>query len=395
VRFVLGNRILTTVGGTEVHLLTLGRQLQRLGHEVCLYAPELGAFADHAVRQGLDVRGNVRRLPEHCDVAFSQDGIVFYDLAARYPDAISVFRVCGDLFDFQTPPQLPAGIDLIVVLSDRYERLARACAVDVPILRLRLPVDMDRLVPSGPLRARPEIAVLLGNYGNRNGLVADAWRSHGIEVRQVGGSNQSFDIADALRDADIVVAKSRAAVDAMACGRAVYVLDFLGGDGWVTPETYPALEADHFAGQAIDRVIDARQLVADLGGYTSEMGAVNRDLAVQHHDARAHTVALLNALSATKAGPRIDAPLAELGRLTAMAWSWEEVARDYRARVWAAHSQAERARGDAARLRAELDAIRGSRSWRFVTTYARARSRLARGPSSRSTPDPNRRSSSA
>ena len=59
----------------------------------------------------------------------------------------------------------------------------------------------------------------------------------------------------ALENADIVVGKSRAALDAMACGRAVYLYDMFGGDGWVTPDTYAAMEADQFAGQATDRVI--------------------------------------------------------------------------------------------------------------------------------------------
>ena len=31
-----------------------------------------------------------------------------------------------------------------------------------------------------------------------------------------------------------------------------YVWDTRGGDGWVTPETYPALEADGFTGAATD-----------------------------------------------------------------------------------------------------------------------------------------------
>ena len=54
-RFVLGNRLLDRAGGTEVHLLTLGLQLRRLGHEVCLYSPELGPFTEHVRGRGLEV----------------------------------------------------------------------------------------------------------------------------------------------------------------------------------------------------------------------------------------------------------------------------------------------------------------------------------------------------
>ena len=63
----------------------------------------------------------------------------------------------------------------------------------------------------------------------------------------------------AMRAADIVVAKARAALEAMSCGRAVYLYDQFGGDGWVTPDNYPAFEADHFAGQATPRTAHPRR----------------------------------------------------------------------------------------------------------------------------------------
>jgi hypothetical protein len=405
-RFVLGNRHLVAAGGTEVHLVTIAEQLKRLGHEVALYAPELGPFADHARRRGLDVLGTVRELPEVCDVTFSQDGIVVYDLAERYPDALSLFRICGDVADFQLPPQLRSVVDLVVVLSDRYERLARACAEQVPVLRLRVPIDADRLVPLGTIRERPEQAVMLGNYGERHELVSDVWGRHGIAVRQVGGNAQSYDVATALADADIVVAKSRAALDAMACARAVYVFDLFGGDGWVTPELYDTLEADHFAGQATGRVIDAATLAGDLDGYRPEMGAVNRDLVLQHHGARDHVIALLAAIAEGEPQARDPAPLRELARLTALQWSWELTAREFRTMHWplreysarkeqaaaaatehaarseqlaaAAAEEARRAFRQRDELQAELDALRGTRAWRLATAFWRLKRRLRR-----------------
>jgi hypothetical protein len=341
-RFVLANRSLLAAGGTEVHLVTFGEHLQRLGHEVLLFAPELGPFADHARRRGLDVQDNPRELPAACDVVFAQDGIVACELARRYPQALMIFRVCSDVFDFELPPQLDGLVDLMVVLSDRYERLAKACAVKVPVLRLRVPIDIDRLVPLGTLRERPQRAVLLGNYPEREELVREVWGRRGVEVRRVGVDVQSYDVAAAVADADIVVAKSRAALDAMACGRAVYVYDVFGGDGWVTPESYAALEADNFAGQATDRVIDAAALADDLGGYRQEMGVVNRDLVLQHHSARDHVIALLNAIGERAPQDRGPAPLQEMARLIALQLSWELTAREFRVMHWPLREHAAR-----------------------------------------------------
>jgi hypothetical protein len=369
-RFVLGNRHMIAAGGTEVHLLVLGEHLQRLGHEVVVYASELGPFADHARRRGLAVSDRVRELPEACDVVFSQDGIVVHDLAERFPGAFHAYRICGDAHDFQLPPQVAGVVDLVVVLSDRYERIAQAMAVRAPVLRLRVPIDIDRLVPLGPLHERPRRAVLLGNYLERDAAVVGAWSAAGVEVERVGGSVQAYDVAAAVADADVVVAKSRAALDAMACGRAVYVFDVFGGDGWVTPERYPVLEADNFAGQATGRVLDAEALARDLEDYRPEMGPVNRDLVLQHHSARDHVVALLAAIGDGAPGARPDAPFRELARLTAMQWSWELTAREFRTMHWPlrehaaqseqrageAHQAAQAAAARAAAAGAERDA---------------------------------------
>ena len=389
-RFVLANRLMNAVGGTESHLVTIGDQLQRLGHEVVVYSPELGPFADHARSRGIDVLDELRELPRECDVVLAQDALVVYDLAERYPRALNVFRVCGDIFDFQSPPQVEGIVDLVVVLSDRYARLWSACGVKAPLLRLRVPVDIDRLVPVGAIRAKPRRVVMLGNYGDRIQIVREAWERHGLEVAQIGGAQQRFDVADALESADIVVAKSRAALDAMACGRAVYVYDMFGGDGWVTPETYPALEADHFAGQATDRVIGVAELERDLAEYDPGMGKVNRDLVLQHHSARDHVIAFLAAVAEPPPLERPPAPLRELSRLTALQWSWERsfhesqreraslhdrllVSEQAMADAWADAAKTERERAE---LQAELDAIHASRAWRLASHYVRWRNRL-------------------
>ena len=380
-RFVLANRLMNRVGGSEVHLVTIGVELLRLGHEVVVYAPELGPFADYTRTRGIDVFDQLHQLPEDCDVVFSQDGIVVYEVAERYPQALHAFRLCGDIYDFQSPPQLDGVVDLVIAVCDRYARLAEACAVRVPVLRLRVPVDIDRLVPLGAIRERPRRAVILSNYPDRMQAVRDAWERKGIEVEQLGWQQQRYDLAAALENADIVVAKNRAALDAMACGRAVYVYDLWGGDGWVKPEMYAAMEADYFTGQATDRVIGPAELERDLADYDPGMGAVNRDLVVQHHGPRDHVAELLAALPLTRVAERPPAPLRELARLTALQWSWERFARDGQHVPGNAPRPRDRRRGGGGDGRAR--ARRGTRAGGEPGTRARRVVRARRSPPAR------------
>jgi hypothetical protein len=126
----------------------------------------------------------------------------------------------------------------------------------------------------------------------------------------------------------------------MACGRAAYVWDHLGGDGWVTAATYPALEADGFGGRATDMAVDRRGLRDELASYHPDMGLVNRDLAVRHHGPRDHAQAL-SALLARQTGPAPEdrTPLDELARLTRVSWDAERRAVGYAREVGRLHKE--------------------------------------------------------
>jgi hypothetical protein len=156
-------------------------------------------------------------------------------------------------------------------------------------------------------------------------MIVAALAANGIEAHQVGrGSRTAIAPDRQIWDADIVIGKGRAALEGMAGGRAVYVYDEFGSDGWVTAESYPSMEEDNFAGLATPLTPDAPALQADLSRYRAEMGIVNRDLAVREHGARAHACALSEIFSRlADAAPAPDAPLAEMARLVRAQWRTE------------------------------------------------------------------------
>jgi hypothetical protein len=411
-RIVLSTSSLAAIGGSETYVVTVADHLQRLGHDVWLHALEHGSGSQLAERLGVRL---AYRLPDEPDVLIVQDGVVACRLALSYPRTPQVFVAHSDLFDLQLPPQLPELTAVVVALYDRVERRIRALALDLDVVRLTQPVDVERFKPMSPLRERPRVALAFGNYvhGDRLALLRRACRRAGLELRHVGrhattpparsthrdpgdsvGSatvrrlafrlagrlggerlallcrtceraglelrRLGLDVGDPphypaylLNEADIVFGKARVIHEAMACGRAAYVFDHNGAEGWVTPTRYATLVADNFGGQSSPSAIDEDRLVADLGRYDPGMGTANRDLAVAHHGATKHAAALVEVLR--RAVPRTSpcpGPLEELARTIRLLHRAE-------ARAFASAAEIGRLASRVHALQNELDRARG------------------------------------
>jgi hypothetical protein len=304
------------------YLVTVAEHLERLGHEVRVFAAEPLPSPPE-----LRVVGVERDLPLAPDVIYSQDAEAALLLADLYPLTPQLFAAHSDRGELWLPPQLAGVVARVVVFDERSAERARAAALPHELVRLRRPVDLDRHAPRGPLPERPRRArlALAGLSDYRRGVLQRALSDARIEASD---------------DADVVVGRGQAIVDALAGGLAAYVYGDEGGDGWVTPERYERLEADGFAGLAEPKATTYEGLRSDLDGYDAAMGPANRALAAAH-DARAHVRELIAALAAL--APRRDpvaAPLRELARLVRLEAATARLAEEHAEAAAAAKARA-------------------------------------------------------
>lgn len=377
------------LGGSESYLLTVAEQLDRLGHEAAVYAPELGEGAEVARERAIAVIGDAG-LEEAYDAALVQDAGVALEIADRLPGLPQLFVAHSAMFDLQAPPQLDDVAGLVVALNERVATRMRSLATKVEVVRMRQPIDTARFAPRGALPARPRRALLLSNTPNedRIALLEAACAEAGLELLRLGGrAGRSADVRPTLAEAEIVIGYGRSVLEAMSFGRAAYVYDWKGRDGWVTPETYPALEADGFAGGAAIPGVESVPLAEDLRRYEAAMGPANHDLVVAHHRASAHAqelVSLIERLAPPAARPRHE--LREMARLVRLEWRARlEITglakeNDHLRKVLEETRQqlgAERRRADAAEQRVDeqAKAYEATASWR-VTRPLRALGRL-------------------
>jgi hypothetical protein len=197
-----------------------------------------------------------------------------------------------------------------------------------------------------------------------------------------GDSGQTEDPRDALGRVEIVIGYGRSVLEAMAAGRAAYVYDRYGGDGWVTTGSYPALEADGFAGRERETTVDAQRLERDLRAYSAAMGPANRDLVVANHRANVHAQELVELLRPMAPREHDRAPHDEMARLVRLEWRARVDAQGLRRELDRRSEQLEESKRRTAAAESRAEQIRhnyeATLSWRATELLRTAREFLRR-----------------
>jgi hypothetical protein len=379
-------RILVThsrflLGGSETYAVTVAEKLEQLGHPVELFAGEASEKGrELAASRGLKLTtGDPTSLADRddFDAVIAQDSASAYALAARR-EVRQIFVIHGLTF-FEHPPQALKPASPVVVMNDRIGKHAASLASRPEVVRLRQPIDLQRFKPRGPSRPRARRVLVFSNYleDDRMAMIEEACGDLGLELATMGiQANASVTPQDAIAQADIVVGYGRSVLEGMVMGKAAYVWDRAGGDGWVTPESYPALEADGFSGAATDVLIDTERLRTDFADYRPELGTLGYDIVRDRHSAVRHTEDLVALLE--QAEPPAADPLREtLGTLVrAQVRAADDANRfEYQLRVRA--EEAEHLRGKIAELAALQPALEDARA-RLENTTARLDGEQAR-----------------
>lgn len=346
-------------GGIQTYALTVAPHLERLGHHVTVAAQRTGVMSDLARSRGLRVCGAESDLPAHTDAVISNDAATALVMAELYPEAVRGLILHGAEFDLVLPPPHAAVAEFAVAMNGVVQRRAEAHAHAPPVTRLRQPVDIAHFYPAGPVRAQPERVLLLGNYlrGRYRDQIATACAPRGVVVSEVGAqAGVSLDPMPALLDADIVVAQGRCALEAMACGRAVWLFGHSGADGWIDRDSYPAAEGDGMRSRTRDPPLTGGAFADALDEYSPSLGEEGRALVVRHHSPYDHAVALVELLERAEPVHPEPAPLREMARLVRNHYDSQVRVGVVAEELRALHANHQRLMAEQARLQAELAA---------------------------------------
>ena len=133
-------------------------------------------------------------------------------------------------------------------------------------------VDLSRFTPRPPLPRQPRRAVIFSNYASRwtqVPAIQTACNTMNLPCDVIGleYGNAAARPESVLPKYDLVFAKARCALEAMAVGCAVVVCDFGGLGQMVTPQTFSELRALNFGGGVLTRPLDPELIANEIRKY--------------------------------------------------------------------------------------------------------------------------------
>ncbi len=236
-----------------------------------VYTPLSGVVADELRADGVRVVSDLTNESEP-HVIHGHHHIETMSAVLRFPGVPAVF-VCHDRTAWHDrPPRHPRIRACVAVDENCREQFVDEGFAVADVRVIPNMVDLTRFRSRGPLPPRPARALLFSNYAAEHThlpVVRAACTRAGVELDVTGNAcgNPCARPEKQLGAYDLVFAKARCALEAMAVGCAVVLCDHGGTGPLVRAEQWDALRPLNFGRRACANSLTAENLLAEIARY--------------------------------------------------------------------------------------------------------------------------------
>jgi UDP-3-O-[3-hydroxymyristoyl] glucosamine N-acyltransferase len=275
VRILITNLQLDHRTGTEIVVRDLELGLRERGHQVCVYTPSPGIISDEITARGGTVVDELDLVPFLPDVVHAHHNGPATDAALHFPKTPLIF-VCHDRQSwYDLARGVPSVREYVAVDLNCRERLVAEGVLQASIHVITNAVDIDRLTMRGPVPSPPRRAAVFGNNAVNGGFVesvrcACARAGLSLDVFGSGVGRTLQNPEGHLADYDVVFAKARCAIEALAAGCAVIAIDEAGYGGLVTSTDIQWMLDWNIGDRCLQRAVDAEAVEHDLSRIDTE-----------------------------------------------------------------------------------------------------------------------------
>jgi hypothetical protein len=250
-RILMTNNTLAGRAGSELYVRDLALEFMKRGHLPVAYSPSLGEVAEELRAHTIPVLDDLDDMEAQPDLIHGHHHHETMTAALRYPRTPILFVCHGWVPWEEMPPVHPNIVKYVAVDDLCRERLltTRGIAPEKTATIYNF-ADLDRFRLRPHLPSRPKAALVFSNYMSQvPEPIRAACSEAGIEQIDIKGAGSGQAAAapeQILGQYDIVFAKARSAIEALASGCAVVVADASGLGGMVTTANLEGLRRLNF-----------------------------------------------------------------------------------------------------------------------------------------------------
>ena len=364
-RVLITNNTLDWRAGSELYVRDVALGLLRRGHQPVAFSTRLGAVAEELRAATVPVVDDLGRLAVPPDLIHGHHHLETTIAMLHFPGVPVVSFCHGWLPWEECPPRSPRIRRYVAVDELCHERLVaeHGIAPDRVDTVLNF-VDLARFRPRGALPTRPGRALVFSNRADEASHLPEiraACAELGIRLEVAGaGSGRALDRPEeVLPEFDLVFAKGRAALEALATGAAVVVCDAHGLGPMVTTSALARLRALNFGVRVLPRRIERAAVVEEVRRYDAQDAAAV-SLRVREEADLETALSRIEAIyaRALAAEPLGDASPA--GEMRAASRYLMFLAPALKS-AWSVAQESDRLAG----IQAELDRVRATSTWRL------------------------------
>lgn len=268
------NKVLNFPAGTQVVVRDLAVALKIRGWQVAVFTLQAGPFANDIRKHGIVVTEQLGEIPFKPEIIHAHH----YEPALKALNFFSATPAISFIHDRLSPIDIPPRHKNIMhyLASDFnvYDRLVSEAHIPASYVNVLLNwVDVTKFPLRHSWNEKPKNALVFSNYATKDNyfkIIQKACAAEGIPVDAVGQNmgNIVTDPGPLLCRYDIVFAKAKAAMEAIATGAVVIPCDKFGLGKIATMSNYDHYRKFNFGMKILDRPVLHSLVTREIRNYS-------------------------------------------------------------------------------------------------------------------------------
>jgi len=269
---LITNNTLSFRAGSELYVRDVAMSLKSRGHNPIAYSKALGEVAEELRTAGVKVIDDLKNLVIVPDLIHGHHHLETMTALLYLPRTPAIFICHGVVPWEEIPPLFPRILRYVAVDKACLDRLYEYNVSPARIQVVLNFVDLKRFPLRASLPPRPRRALIFSNYASEvNSIpkVREACRRARIELDIMGlfSGHPCSRPEEILSSYDLVFAKARSALEALASGAAVITCDAEAFGCMVNTDNLESLRELNFGIRTLNKKIDPETIFNEIEKY--------------------------------------------------------------------------------------------------------------------------------